>query len=1142
MRARVGGLMVALALLPATPLLQAGMLGDKSNWDQVFARRDRESREAEILVRFKDGVSAATKDAKHSAEGNRKLREFRRSGLHHVRISPAQPVQEALERYAADPNVQSAEANFVLRAQLLPNDGGMPFQWSLLNTGQNLGTPGADIKAPQAWDRGTGSAEVVVMVLDSGIDYTHPDLAANMWVNPLEIPGNGIDDDGNGYVDDVHGIDVVNGDGDPMDDNGHGTHVAGIIGAVGNNTLGITGVAWNVKLIACKVLDANGEGTVDKAVECLEYARALKARGVNIVATNNSYGEVGPTPVALGEAIAAQPDILFVAAGGNFGANNDVTDYFPGNFALPNVLSVAATDNRDGLVSFSGYGRRTVHLGAPGVDILSTAPGEAILPGTGTSQSAPHVTGVAALLKAQNPQLDLRAIRNLILTGGDPVPSLQGRTVSGRRLNAANASACSQRPLFSALKLPVAFTVGSASTVSVLSLDCGNAVGPVTGTASSGELFSLRDDGVAPDQVAGDGEFTAAWTPTQPFGHIDFASTAGSERVSTVDLTVAGVAGPSAAALGTTITVNVTVGNTSGSATPASVLNLLVSRDGIVSPDDVVLANAPVPSIGPASQVVVPVTVTLPSSLGEGIFFLAAVVDPANQVSESNESNNAASGNVMVVNRAAVDLLPGAVSGPATGTVGTAITVSATVQNQGSAASVPTTLSFYLSSDATITTGDLLLGTASINALAAGGSQAASGAVTLPAGLAAGSYTIGAIADSAGVQVESDEVNNARAGNTITVAASKVDLVFTAVGNPPAAKNGAAISLTATLKNQGTAAAPASTVRWYLSSDATITTADRVLASLNTTALAAAASRNLTVSAGIPLDVPAGTYYIGAIADPDNLVGESNDANNVRASTTKVVVSYSVDLVMTAVAGPASAVTGQNVSFTGTLKNQGVAAAGEVVVGFYLSAGSGISPSDRLIASTKVASLAGGASVAVSATAALRTDLPAGSYYIGAIADPANLVAESNNANNARVATGLISTGFGPDLVVSAVSAPATVTRGSAFAVNATVLNQGTGAIGAASDQAVITKGSTIRVGVYLSRNATITTADDLIGTATFSALGAGASLPLTLNITLPANLAAGSYYIGAIADRTRDLREAVEVNNALAGNLITVR
>jgi uncharacterized repeat protein (TIGR01451 family) len=374
------------------------------------------------------------------------------------------------------------------------------------------------------------------------------------------------------------------------------------------------------------------------------------------------------------------------------------------------------------------------------------------------------------------------------------------------------------------------------------------------------------------------------------------------------------------------------------------------------------------------------------------------------------------------------------------------------------------------------------------------------------------------------------------------VAASKVDLMFTSVGSPSAAKNGAAVKLSATLKNQGTAAAPASMVRWYLSSDSTITSSDLPLASLSTTALAAGATRTLSVSVGIPLDVPAGTYTIGAIADPDNGVGESSDTNNARASGTKLVVSYTVDLVMTAVAGPVSAVTGQNVTFTGTLKNQGAAAAGEVVVGFYLSSSSSISPSDRLIASTKVASLAGGASVAVSATAALRTDLPAGSYYIGAIADPANLVAESNNANNSRMAAGLVSTSYGPDLVVSSVSAPASGTRGSAIAVSATVLNQGMGAIGMASDQAVITKGSTLRVGIYLSRNATITTADELVGTATFSALGAGASMPLNLNVTLPANLAAGAYYIGAIADRSRELRETIEVNNALAGNLITVR
>ena len=1143
MRARVGGLLVALTLLPATPLLQAGMLGDKSNWDHVFARRDREAREAEILVRFKDGVSAATKDAKHAAEGNRKLREFRRSGLHHVRISPAQPVQEALQAYAADPDVLTVEANFLVRAQALPNDNGFPFQWSLQNTGQTLGTAGADIKAPQAWDRGTGSDEVVVMVLDSGIDYTHPDLAANMWVNPLEIPGNGIDDDGNGYVDDVHGIDVINGDGDPMDDNGHGTHVAGIIGAVGNNAIGITGVAWKVKLIACKMLDDKGEGTVDKAVECLDYARALKARGVKIVVTNNSYGEVGPAPAALGEAIFAQPDILFVGAAGNFGVDNDVTDYFPGNFALPNVLSVAATDYRDALPRFSGFGRRTVHLGAPGVDVISTLPSEAYVSGTGTSQSAPHVAGVVALLKSQNPLLDSRAIRNLILTGGDPVPSLEGRTVSGRRLNAATAGACSQRPLFTALKLPVAFTVGSASTVSVLSLDCGNAVGPVNAVASSGETFSLRDDGVAPDQVAGDGEFTASWAPAQPFGHIDFSSSAGSERVSTVDLAATAVAGPAAAALGTAVTVNVTVGNTSGSATPASVVNLLLSRDGVPSADDLVLGSASVPSIAPNAQVVVPVTVNLAPSLGEGIFFLAAQVDPANQMAESNESNNTVSGNVLVLSNPTADLKPTAVSAPANGVAGATIAVSATVANGGSSPAAASTVSFYLSRGGAPTAADTLVGTAAIQALAAGGSQMAAGSVTLPASLAPGAYTIGVIADSGAAVLESDEGNNALAGNTINVTVPRTDLVTLAVANPMVAKNGKPVALAAVLMNLGLDAAPATTVRWYLSTDSTITTDDLPLGSATTTAMGPFGFATASTSVSVPTTVAEGTYYIGAIVDPDNLVAETNNANNAALSYLPMTVQYRVDLVMTSVSGPNAGVTGQPITLSGILKNKGLdPVVGEVTVGFYVSGDETITVRDRLIGVAKVNGLAAGASVPVSTNAVLRTDLPKRDYWVGAIADPGNLVPELRNGNNELAALNPLSVTHGPDLVVASVAAPADVTRGTAFTVNTTVTNQGTGDVGAASDQAVIDKGSRIEVGIYLSANDSITSADLLVGTATFSTLTAGASVPLTANVTLPAGLPAGTYYIGAIADRGRVLREVSNLNNALAGNRLVVR
>src|SRR5439155_6983308 len=250
---------------------------------------------------------------------------------------------------------------------------------------------------------------------------------------------NGIDDAGNGQIDDCFGIDTLNNASNPLDDNDHGSHVAGTIGAVGNNGVGVVGVNWTVRLMACKFLNASGSGPTSDAIDCLEYVKLMKDRGVNIIATNNSWGGVGFSQALL-DAIEAhrQRGILFIAAAGNSGLNNDFTPVYPANYYLPNVISVAATTRTDGQAFFSNFGRRTVHLGAPGDQILSTTRGNTYQIFSGTSMATPHVTGVAALLKAQDPGRDWRAIKNLILSGGDTIPSLTN-TITRKRLNARGA-------------------------------------------------------------------------------------------------------------------------------------------------------------------------------------------------------------------------------------------------------------------------------------------------------------------------------------------------------------------------------------------------------------------------------------------------------------------------------------------------------------------------------------------------------------------------------------------------------------------------------------------------------------------------------------------------------------------------------
>ncbi|MCG8417141.1 MAG: S8 family serine peptidase [Proteobacteria bacterium] len=349
-------------------------------------------------------------------------------------------VERALAQLNKDPDIEYAEPNYLVHALRSPDDTSFHDLWSLRNTGQTGGTPGVDIGATAAWDTSIGSREVIVGVIDSGVDYRHSDLAPNMWINPDEIADNGLDDDNNGYIDDIHGINVIDGSGDPMDDNGHGTHVSGTIGSVGNNGTGLVGVNWHVSIVAIKFLSSSGRGSTAHAIASINYALGLKNRGIEIRVLNNSWGG-GRYSRALEDAIRAANDagILFVAAAGNSSSNNDVSPKYPSNYGIGNVVAVASTDHNDDLSHFSNYGVTSVDLAAPGSDILSTLPGDQYGVMSGTSMAAPHVAGAAALALSSNDSLTAEQIADLLVTSGDQVAALDGRTAGGRRLNVARA-------------------------------------------------------------------------------------------------------------------------------------------------------------------------------------------------------------------------------------------------------------------------------------------------------------------------------------------------------------------------------------------------------------------------------------------------------------------------------------------------------------------------------------------------------------------------------------------------------------------------------------------------------------------------------------------------------------------------------
>ncbi len=324
----------------------------------------------------------------------------------------------------------SCSPNWAVFANLVPNDTYYPQQYA----------PGL-MQLPAAWETTVGLNTQIVVVTDTGVDFNHPDLAGNIWRNPGEVAANGYDDDGNGYIDDVYGINAITNSGNPMDDHGHGTHVAGIIAARGNNDQGIAGVSWQSKIVAAKFLDSNGSGSTANAIKAVNYATSLKRAGRNITLTNNSWG--GPSySSAMASAIAdaSSAGILFVAAAGNTGSNNDASPQYPANYTSPNIISVASIDSSTALSSFSNYGEQTVHIAAPGSSIASTMINSGYVYMSGTSMAAPQVSGVVLLAQARcSGTLPMTLLRSAVVNTGTVLAPLAGKVSSASMVNGAEA-------------------------------------------------------------------------------------------------------------------------------------------------------------------------------------------------------------------------------------------------------------------------------------------------------------------------------------------------------------------------------------------------------------------------------------------------------------------------------------------------------------------------------------------------------------------------------------------------------------------------------------------------------------------------------------------------------------------------------
>ena len=399
----------------------------------------------ELIVRFKSSVGESQRENVRDRVGADLEERLPVKGLELVDLDAGVSLAAAERAFERQSGVLYAEPNYYRRAEAAASDALFGQLWGLDNTGQSVrgfaGSVDADIDAPEAWGLTTGHPGVKVAIVDTGVAYDHPDLAPNVWTNTLEASGlSGVDDDGNGQKDDVRGYDFANGDSDPRDQNGHGTHVAGTVGGRGNDGYGVAGVAWDVTLIPVQVLGADGSGSVSNVIKGYEYAARSGAKVVNASLGGSQLTQ------AERDTIAATTGVLFVVAAGNDGRSNDVTPQYPCNYGSANLICVAASDQSDGLPSFSNFGATSVDLAAPGKSTLSSYArcadlsfpySQAYL--SGTSMATPHVAGAAALVLSRYRTATVSQLRERLLASVDSKAALAGKTATGGRLNANRA-------------------------------------------------------------------------------------------------------------------------------------------------------------------------------------------------------------------------------------------------------------------------------------------------------------------------------------------------------------------------------------------------------------------------------------------------------------------------------------------------------------------------------------------------------------------------------------------------------------------------------------------------------------------------------------------------------------------------------
>jgi subtilisin family serine protease/uncharacterized membrane protein len=1071
----------------------------------------REAVANEALVRFRRALPPSDRAAVAAQLNADRLAGVGRTGVLrvHSRSAGAASLVAALRRRG---DVEFAEPNFIVRAIATPNDPRLPELWGM-----------PQIHAPDAWDISTGSTDVVVAVIDTGIDYSHPDLAANIWSAPsaftVQVGGGAIT-----CAAGTHGFNAITRTCDPMDDHDHGTHVAGTIGGVGHNGTGVVGVNWTTRMIGVKFLDSQGSGTIADAIDAIAFAieakRAFSATGgANIRVLSNSWGGGGFSQAMLDEINAAnQEDMLFVAAAGNSSFNNDVLPTYPAGYQAPNVIAVGATTPNDDLAWFSNYGRLSVHLGAPGDGILSTTVGNTYQTFSGTSMATPHVSGAAALVLARC-SYDTAALKDALIGTVEGAPSLAPYTITGGRLDVNSA-------IHSCLGPPptptnVQATYGDARVTLTWTASLGAVRYVVKRSTTQGGPYAAIASNVVGTQYVD----TAVVNGTTYYYVVSAANSLGesadSSEVSATpraqsDMIVSSFTAPNSTGPGLTMSVSVTTKNQGSGYSDPSVTRLYLSANSQLDAGDQPLTpEQQVPTLQVGATSTTTLTIPIPTNVLPATYYLYAKADADDDLSESVEANNTSVRLVSIGPDVVVSTMTAPSNAPAGGTA----SLTWTVKNLGGGTAAASNVRFYLSSNTLVDATDTLLPEAgAVPDLNPGASAPGSTTVSIPANTATGTYYVIATADGDKVVAETSEINN----NTARLLYVGGDLTVSALTVPAQAGAGATITVSDTVTNQGSNTVGRSVTRFYLSANFALDAGDTKLDGFREVPeVAANASSQGPTTLTIPAATAPGTMYLIAVADADNTVAETQETNNVLARGIRI----GPDLIVSSLTVPSKSGAGASITVNETTKNQGDGGATASVTRFYLSPDFKVDATDATLGgSHQVPALGGGGSHPASITFSIPPNTAAGTYYVLAVADGDQTVVETQELNN--VTARLIQ--IGPDLIVLTASVSSTsVPAGGTVTVGETVVNQGGGAAG----------GSTTRF--YLSVNFKIEPTDVVLaGARIVPPLDAGLSSLGSTVVTVPASTAPGSYYLLIAGDADGAVGEITETNNLLIRSL----